>query len=344
MEKYHTIIYNGNWSAQPHVNRIRQEQASRTVEENDEAKERYIDRSYRMGYVLSVTSLIGSGLEAGQDQLQLDQIRHHAQSIVKDGTTMDKLNIDSLEKHSQRAFETFEMVQGKISDDDINVLKSENHCRHFEEGYGIVTNETHTTYPLNQAIVGLGGEMNFVPFYYLGLNAATAVIRYNKENNSIEMYYQASQSYRAYFDAKIPVHYNPYPSGLWITSVSDEYPVAEYDGRTDAYYFEEEPENRITLEWLKDSYLPIPVDYSVFDRGSEICDDDKRNDLDPVWEEAILEHQLDESANIFDKFASKKSMFQAAVEGMACGSSYMYSEYLTKSIRDGSLRVPSMDP
>ena len=37
------------------------------------------------------------------------------------------------------------------------------------------------------------------------------------------------------------------------------YPVAKYDGRTDAYYFKEEPQNRITLQWwLKDSYLANP--------------------------------------------------------------------------------------
>lgn len=166
----------------------------------------------------------------------------------------------------------------------------------------------------------------FAPTYYLGVNGGMFTATYDPVSNAVEFYQQAFQSYRGYSDPLVPVEQWPYPSGIWVAPTSPDAPVPVQDGRTDQYYSSKMPKERWTMQAMIDRYLNMPMDYDIYDNPEEYCPQSKKDQLEDVWEKAMLEAGA-ETGNLMGKITRMTSLLRLGAEGTPCGSSYMSSDY-----------------
>mmetsp|Transcript_14566 Transcript_14566/g.24167 ORF Transcript_14566/g.24167 Transcript_14566/m.24167 type:complete len:562 (-) Transcript_14566:183-1868(-) len=319
MEKYHTLTYNGTMST-VRADRIREEVAARSEHTKNRAEKVSVQHARGLSMGISIPGVIAEQIEAGQDDMHLDQIRNYIKDLLADGSSLENLESTGWDQHSEEAKQT--LLDAKT----LSSMKSENHCKHFEEGAGIEVTDTHIVIPLNSAFATLSGEMQFSPTYYLGLNAGVNIAKYDASTNTLEFYYQASQQFRDYSDPKVAPEDLPFPSGIWVSPVNASTPAPSVDGRSDKLY--RTSANRGWLpQFLVNSYLSEPVDYSIYDKDmSEACPQDLQEELEPVWLEAKLEEE-GESGNLMAGLANMKHLLHVSVIGAPCGSNYMKSDF-----------------
>ena len=97
-------------------------------------------------------------------------------------------------------------------------MKSEQHCKHFEDLDGVSYTEDTVTFPLSRPITGFSGEMVNAPVHYLGLGVGYIIVDYDPSTNILEIFYQTFAHARQHSDVKYP---GPYPNGLYVTPVAD---------------------------------------------------------------------------------------------------------------------------
>lgn len=317
LEKYHTLTYDGELPT-PKADRIKRELASRSVKDGKRAEEQYERRSLEMISSVIPTKVIDSLIEAGQDQVHWESVRSYANQRKKKGlvTNMD----DRLWLPIHRSVEAKEATE--VHAKSKPSMKSENHCKHFEDGYGIALTETHIEIPLYSPWITVSGEMNFSPNYYMGLNNGINIARYDANANALEFHYQAYQQWRHYVEPSSDANPSS-PSGLFLAPISPDYPVASVDGRSDQYY-------KAESSWYSGilaNYMNIPTDYSLYDR-SATCNERTREELSDKWDDAKLEQaQVQDTDNVFEDLLDLHSLVTVAVDGASCASTFMRADY-----------------
>mmetsp|Transcript_3737 Transcript_3737/g.4148 ORF Transcript_3737/g.4148 Transcript_3737/m.4148 type:complete len:570 (+) Transcript_3737:2-1711(+) len=326
-EKYHTLTYDGVLPTS-RADRIKEELRNRPAKMQRRAEQGYKVRSYAQMGALIPAKVADTFLEAGQDQVHLESLRKYVKGLLLESSTI-KVNHDNfwLPSWSAEAKEALEYAKSYKS------IKSENHCKHFEDGYGIVVTDTHIEIPLNSPWVTLGGETATSPEYHMGFNTGISIAKYDTEKNSLEFHYKAYQQFRYYADPEEDRSEEPIQSALWLAQFSPEHPISDVDGRSDQYY-------RLEPYWYQGmlaSYKKIPIDYSIYDRGNDICDKKVREKLSGKWDDAKLEQaQVQETDNVLEDLMDLHSLMQILVDGAAC-SNFMKADFGPNTTGFGTL-------
>lgn len=317
LEKYHTLTYDGKLPT-PKADRVQEELVKRTETSQRNAEKHSKVRSLAMMSSVIPTKIVDSLIEAGQDKVHWEKVRAYVKERREEGEIRD--DSDRLWLPSYRSNEANEALQ--VHAKEKPSLKSENHCKHFEDGYGIALTENHIEIPLNSPWVTVSGEMNFSPNYYMGLNNGINIAKYDAETNALEFHYQAFQQWRHYADQSTNTE-DYGPSGLFVAPISPDYPVAPEDGRSDQYY----KDKPMWYTEVLANYKNIPVDYSLYDRRGT-CDDETRERLAHKWKDAKLEEaQVEETDNVFEDLLDLHSLVTVAVDGATCASTFMRADY-----------------
>mmetsp|Transcript_9345 Transcript_9345/g.14410 ORF Transcript_9345/g.14410 Transcript_9345/m.14410 type:complete len:573 (+) Transcript_9345:13-1731(+) len=317
LEKYHTLTYDGKLPT-PKADRVEKELAERTEKQQRTAVKHRKARTLAMMSSIIPSKIVDSLIESGQDKVHWEKVRAYVKERRKEGKLTN--DSDRLWLSSHRSNEAKEAVE--VHAKTTSSLKSENHCKHFEDGYGIGLTKSHIEIPLNSPWVTVSGEMNYSPNYYMGLNNGIKIAKYDPETHALEFHYQAFQQWRHYADQTSNSVANG-PSGLFIAPISPDFPVAREDGRSDQYY-QDKP------KWYMDvlaNYRNIPVDYSLYDRDAT-CDEKTRERLADKWTDAKLEEaQVEDTDNVFEDLLDLHSLVTVVIDGATCPSALMRSDY-----------------
>lgn len=299
-EKYHTLTYSpeDQYSTdRGEYMRAQNEEFMATPTGESFDVHQFAGRLDALSIVWGATGIISGYVEAGIDKAHLWQLRRYA-AAVDEGKAKESPSSPVWRHHTDLAKQAIDLAKDSDFMSDRRVKKSENHCKHFEDGTGVSYTDTHVTIPLNTPITTLSGEMVYSPMYYLGLNSGYNVVHYDEENQVLQMFYQVFDQARQYSDVEHQDD-NKNPSGLWLSRVAegDEYEVSEVDGRSDIYLDLVKPEFKLVNAILDALDLdPAYVD-SVFARPMADTCLDKYVEGDTwkqLWEEIDLSDEGDE--------------------------------------------------
>jgi len=322
VEKYHTLTYTNDFGDDlptPKASHIEKELVNRPKTKHGmaEAEKKLKKRSLAQAAAIMPTRVADSLMEAGQDLLHLENLRKYLRGRRQDeeGATDEYYSDLWLDndnnKMSEEAKDALEYAKTEKS------MKSENHCKHFEDYHGIGITETDLEIPLNKPWLAHSGETNLSPSYIFGYNNGIMIAKYDNEKNILEIHYKAYQQYRYHADAG----YERPPSGLWLAPISLEYPVMDQDGRSDRFYQEHSWYNE-----MLNKYRSIPVDYSVYDR-TETCDDETRDELADLWDDLDYIEIINESQSTFGDLMDFAGFTRILINGITCASSLMRPDY-----------------
>lgn len=267
------------------------------------------------------TGIIDSYVEAGIDQAHLWQVRRYAKSVDKAQETPSR---SAWKHHADLAMQAISYAKdiNFMSSND-RVKKSENHCKHFEDGTGVDYSTTHIIIPLDTPITTLSGEMVYSPMYYLGLSSGYNVVHYDEKTKILQMFYQAFNQARQYSDVE---HQDdqPNPSGLWLSPVADgdDYKVPDHDGRNDFELILDKPKFKFSnfLTGLL-GLNPGHAD-SVFARPmANTCEQEYMQD---DWESILLKGDGDTA---FQQLVKDSDLVKVSNRGAPCGGIYMRNDY-----------------
>lgn len=205
-------------------------------------------------------------------------------------------------------------------------MKSEQHCKHFEEGNGVEYDATHATFPLGRPIVTSSGEMVNAPVHYLGFNGGVIIADYDKESNVLQIYFMAFMNSRQYSDVAFPGPYGEDGNKLYVSPIMegnpDYYVDPEKDGRTDEYLLLDQPANDEPTGLFSSYDSEANRDFTLWARPrSETCtpgieDSDMWTEMDlAVGEESM-----------YDQIGKQLTLLTGVTEGMPCGDVWMRSD------------------
>mmetsp|Transcript_15149 Transcript_15149/g.17021 ORF Transcript_15149/g.17021 Transcript_15149/m.17021 type:complete len:632 (+) Transcript_15149:269-2164(+) len=310
IEKYHTLTYDGKIDT-ARGDYIKKKAKEQMGEQPAFDKAAWQKLAQETNNALGSTTTVQRQVEAGLDQAIATQVRRYARSYpVDDFGSLNANTSDSWAKHSELAKKAIDHAKDPSFERDY--LKSELHCKHFEEIEGLSYTEDTITFPLGRPITGFTGEMVNSPVHYFGLGVGYITLEYDPNTQILEIFYQTFAHARQHSDVAFP---GPYPNGLYVTPVSDgdDYAVSSTrDGRTDGLLLSLAPPDnafggeadftlwaRQTEDFCDQNLLPYLNlnDGNVFDYGTE----------------AELQHQLQISSD--------------SVSSMPCATTYMRTDY-----------------
>lgn len=303
-EKYHTLTYEGPMD-DSHKMRVIAELQARDKETKQQARDNAINRNFLLAASTSITYIAAALMESIQDVINLDQARHFARHNAGDDIARRSSEIDE-------AKEALELAKTLPS------LKSNNQCAHFEQRDGLRTTSTHIEFPLNTPIVFEKGTLEFMPSYYIGLNAGVAVVDYDEDSKVLEFHFKASQFGRAYqHDPSSP------KNGLWVSSIDADHTVGPIDGRSDEFYSTDA--YSYALNELIESFASIPMDYSFFDRSlTGTCEQEIADEMSSLWPR--VSQEIDPNHNVFASVGNMADIARLSAKGATCGSSYLKTD------------------
>lgn len=327
IEKYHTLTYEGEYST-ARGEYMRKRNEAELAEEPEFNLGNFAGRMDMLAIIWGITAIISAYVEAGVDKALLWQLRRYA---AQDHSN-SHMNPDSPSwaHHTRLAKAAITLSKDASFLTNRPHKKSENHCKHFEDGTGVDVGDTHITIPLDRPITTLSGEMVYSPMYYLGLSAGINIVHYDDENKVLQMFYQSFQQSRQYSDVEHQTDQQN-PSGLWMSRVSsgEEFDIdPALDGRSDILIDLEKP-SFVGDDILKalGTLFKLTPDYSVFARPmADTCD---RNYVDSEkWEEMWENIRLTgEGDNAYHSLMLSKDLIGVSNRGVACGGIYMRNDY-----------------
>lgn len=325
VEKYHTLRYDGtkDTSRGDYIKKLSDEGMKKTWR-----RSKWQKRTIAQTVALVSRKTIDRQVEGGMDRAIAWQVRRYVNSYPKENTgSLNPNSSISWASHSKKARQAIN--DAKNPDFRREYKKSEQHCKHFEEGPGVDTTDTHVTFALGVPITTFSGEMVNSPIYYLGLAIGHVTAHYDENKNVLELYFETYSHSRQHSDAKFR---GPYPDGLWVSPVAEgrDYAVdPDIDGRGDSNLkLDQPPDDRTGLLHRKQA------DFTLWSRKrSEVCsqkvlDASFWEAIDPATSDNTIYDSLVESSSLFDtKVVQATRMLNGIVRGMPCASTWMRSDY-----------------
>ena len=323
VEKYHTLTFNGDKDIGrgEYVERLGAQQAKK---EKEFDLVDWSSKAYLQAVALFSRGTIMSQVHAAVDLALNWQIRRYVDSYFDgyyiDAGTLNPTSSSRWASHSSKAQQAIKLAK------DPNFVrehsKSEQHCKHLEQGRGMFTVDytaNTVTIPLGSPVTIFSGEMVNAPSHYLGLNAGTLTAHYDKEKGILQLFMQGYSTSRQYPDAKFP---GPEGfAGLYLGPVASggDYVVDLHkDGRSDVLYSNEQPSDDQT-GYLRDDIPDVTLwRHPIAQR----CTEDTLSDS--FWESI----DVAPSANsIFDTLLATRDLLKGTIHGMACATSWMKTDY-----------------
>jgi len=315
VEKLHTLTYDGikdTTRADDIKKRAKEQLAANPVFD----RMKWVQMAYPKVFWSTKQKAVLRQVESNLDQALTWQVRRYVRSYPEDDVgSVNPSSSDSWASHSKKAKQAIEYAKDPSFERDY--LKSEQHCKHFEDLDGVSYTEDTITFPLGRPITGFTGEMVNAPVHYFGIGVGHINVHYDPSKEILEIFYQTFAHARQHSDVKYP---GPYPNGLYVAPVTDgdDYAVdPNRDGRSDDYILTTPP-------------LGIPgcgescgeQDFTLWERPtSEVCRDkflDKQ-----FWEEIAVNQRPGK----FDRFLQTPHRLFGAVGGMPCAGAWNRVDY-----------------
>jgi hypothetical protein len=326
VEKYHTLTFNGTKETRraDHIKEIAEQQLKEQPE-FDEVK--WFSRAFSQATQALLLSLIPRQLEAGLDKALAWQIRRYADSYPESKLgTVNPSTSDSWKRHSMNAKQAIKHARDPNFEREY--LKSETHCKHFEEldGLeGVSFTEDSVTFPMGRPITGYTGEMVMSPVYYLGFGVGHITLHYDPETSVLEMFFQTFSHSRQHSDVEFPGPDPEKGNALYVSPVAegDEYKVdPKRDGRTDKRFSANVPG--------RSEYIPISgkPDFTLWARPTEeVCNKNYIGDgkWSNFWE--TINGAVMDYGDAFDMIGQPIALIKGVVGGMPCAGTYMRTDY-----------------
>ena len=266
-------------------------------------------------------------LEAGIDKAHLWQIRRYSADPnvlpPKPETTEGWIH------HRQLAQKAIALSKNATFMESRSIRKSENHCRHFENGTGVGFDNTHIILPVDKPLTMLSGEMAFSPMFYLGLNGGYTTVHYDEDARILQFYYRGHQQFRSYTDVEHQTD-NTKSSGIWLSRMvidDDYYAVSpNMDGRSDQLMSRNKP----LLGALSASLglvSGIQEDTSVFARPmSDTCNSTyvESGNWEEKWEAIRLPGSGESD---FRALLLGADLIDVSNRAAPCGGTYLRNDY-----------------
>jgi len=311
VEKYHTMTYDGTKDF------TRAEFIKEKAEEQI-AKNPNFDRNawfIRMGArALIMMKVIPTQIMAGLDLALAWQVRRYVSSYPEaDFGSVNPSSSASWASHSEKAKQA--IAHAKDPSFEREYMKSEQHCKHFEELDGLSYTQESVTFPLGRPITLFSGEVVNSPVHYLGLGVGHGTVHFDPTTSTLEIFYQTFSHSRQHPDVE---YSGSYENGLWVAPVTDgiDYVVdPDHDGRGDMYAIPDQSQ---------DTLIQGEEDFTVWARPTEeVCSDDMVDGS--FWEEIDMKKTLDID-NVFDILTQVKPLLYGVIGSMPC-SDFMRSDY-----------------
>mmetsp|Transcript_47694 Transcript_47694/g.144217 ORF Transcript_47694/g.144217 Transcript_47694/m.144217 type:complete len:485 (-) Transcript_47694:363-1817(-) len=327
VEKYHTLTFEGKKDEERGQDML--EMSAKQVEERPKFDlDKWILHAKAQATAIITRKSIESQVEAGVDRALNWQIRRYVNSYTEDGS-LNPSSSSRWASHSLKAQHAIELA--KDPNFTRGHLKSEQHCKHLEEGQGFTVSHTEdtVTIPLGRPVTMFSGEMVNAPSHYLGFNVGHVTAHYDEDKGILQLFYQGYSNSRQYSDVKYP---GPDGfAGLYVGPVSEgsDYVVDPLkDGRGDFSLRTEPPrdlfqfpDSKWNLSWLlRSSDVP---DVSIWRRPlSERCTAETVNA--DFWKNIDI---MKGSESIYDSIVQNLDTLNGVVEGMPCATSWMRADY-----------------
>jgi hypothetical protein len=314
VEKYHTLTYDGkkDTTRGDFFNQMAETQ----MDYIPWTKSNLLGWAYKAFLITKAvfaTNTIDAQVEAGVDRALTWQIRRYVNSYPKADTgSLNPSSSGSWASHTEKAKQAYKLAK----DDNFKreYVKSEQHCKHFEQTDGIGETPTHSIFPLGRPITTYSGEMVTSPVYYLGFIVGHVTFDYDK-SGVLQILYQGYSVSRQYMDVKFP---GPYDNGLYVSPVAKgiDYVVdPDTDGRTNVFLKADQPEDIGTD--------PEEAEYTLWARPrSETCD--------PIFEDGDFWEKIDlkkGESSIWSGLVNTVDVLQGVVGGMPCANIWMRADY-----------------
>lgn len=329
VEKYHTITFEGE---QDHTRSEFIKKKARVQLNEPWDYDSWVARASSLFMDTSKKSIITGQVEAGIDRGVSWQVRRFTNEYKEeDFGSVNPTSSKRWEHHTERAKAAIELARNPDLKRDY--LKSEQHCKHFEnfngvgliyDGEGEDKDATHVTFPLGRPFTTLSGEMVNAPVHYLGFVVGYVIAHYDADTNVLQLFYQGHSNSREPGDPNF--HAAASEPALHVSPVAEgpEYYVdPKKDGRADSVLQLERPSNDSSYGFLGPLFMTRPeVDYTLWARPrSDTCDPAIIDD--PMWEEIDLP-SVDNS--IYELMAMSAMLTKGTVEGMPCADVWMRND------------------
>ena len=355
-EKIHAITYTSEYStARGEYIRQYNEETLQSGEDFDLGN--FAGRMDFLSVVWALTDIVSMQVDAGIDKVHLWQIRRYS-ADPEVQLALDPETTEGWVHHRQHAMEAIALSKNATFMETRSIRKSENSCRHFENGTGVGYTDTHIILPVDKPLTMVSGEMATSPMYYLGLNGGYTTVHYDEESQVLQFYYRAYQQFRGYTDVEHQTD-NTKPSGIWMSRLAsgDDYAVSkEVDGRFDRYLSLQNPKpgwpvgsedsvegaeaklSNPSLRSNKEETLYeaskalrqnvfLEPDLTVFARPiDDTCD--SKYVVDDDWKQKWEDIRLAEPGEtVVEKLMLSADLIAVSNRGAPCGGTYLRNDY-----------------
>jgi len=317
-EKYHTLTFDGKKEKIQRGDYIKEKAKWQFENLPKFSKHKWFSRAYPKAVQIMALGVIYQQVEAGLDKALAWQIRRFVDTYPKnDFGSVNPSTSASWASHSKKAKQAIEYAEDPSFKRDY--LKSETHCKHFEQLDGVSYTKDSVTFPMDRPITTYTGEMVMTPVHYLGLGIGHTTLYYDPETNVLEMFYQTFSHSRQHSDVKFPGPYSKKGNALYVSPVADgkEYEVdPDRDGRMDSYF----KANGIG------PYVGLPgkPDFRIWELPTNETCFEKYRDGD-FWDKIDGTKQV--YGNLWQYISQTKQVLAGVVGGMPCVGSYMANDY-----------------
>lgn len=317
VEKYHTLTFDGQKDTSRADFFVRKAE-EQLAEEPEFDYGKFVTRGTAAFTAVGVRGTITSQVEAGIDQAVVWQARRFANDFPRSAIgSLNPSSVPAWADHEKKCKKAIELAKDPSFEREY--LKSEQHCKHFEEGNGVDYTDTHAIMPLGRPIVTSSGEMVNAPVHYLGFVGGVIIADYDEETSVLQIYFQGHSVSRQYADVAFPGPEGLKGSALYVSAVTDgpDYVVSDKDGRTNEYLRLEQPDDD------RSQFLGgRGKDYTLWARPkSETCKPGIEDG--DFWTEMDLEPGAE---SIFDVLTGTLTLSRGVVQGMPCADVWMRSD------------------
>ena len=319
VEKYHTLTFDGKKDTARAE--FMKKKAEEGLKEGPWDADSWVHRSTNQFTALGLRGTITAQVEAGIDQAVVWQARRFANSFPESARgSLNPSTVPRWGEHAKKARRALELA--KDPNFEREYLKSEQHCKHFEEGNGVDYTQTHATFPLGRPVVTSSGEMVNAPTHYLGFVGGVIIADFDEETKVLQIYYQGHTVSRQYADVAFPGPNGVGSSALFVSAVTDGadyYVDPKKDGRTNEYLTLEQPRDDLSMVL---SFSEVQRDYTLWARPrSDTCADGI--DEADFWTEMDLAPGAE---SIWQTLSGTATLSKGVVKGMPCADVWMRSD------------------
>jgi len=319
IEKYHTLTYDGKQDTS-RGDYIKEKAEEQLAQEPVFDKRGWFRRNHPQTLWIGLHNTIQRQVEASLDKALAWQIRRFVKTYPKeDFGSVNPSTSASWASHSEKAQQAIDYAKDPSFKRDY--MKSETHCKHFEDLEGVSFTEDSVTFPVGRPITGFTGEMVLSPVHYVGFGVGHITLYYDPNTSVLEIFYQTFSHARQHSDVKFPGPDPEKGNALYVAPVADgeDYIVdPDRDGRTDSLFLLDAPGG-----YPLGRFGGEP-DLTVWARPTEdVCSEEYRDGK--FWE--MIDGNKFDYGSYSDMIIQQPHTFRGVVGGMPCAGNYMKTDY-----------------